>query len=494
MASVEMAASPPQAPAPAELTPAQALLYGTGQYGEGLMNESFAIFVLFYYREVLGLSGALTGLALLLSLMLDAISDPLVGMLSDRTQSRLGRRHPFMYAALVPSLIAYCMVFSPPSGLSQLQLFAWLSTSAVAARFSMTLFNVPHMALGVELSDDYRARTRIVATRMMFSRLGAAMPGLLGLLVFMRPTPQFSNGQLNPAAYPPFALATGVLMFLAMLLSVLGTHGRIASLPRRPAEQGSVLGDLVRGAVQILKLKSFRVHFFGSTVAFVGWGVMGTLGLHLATYFWRVSMGELFLWGVGMFVGIFIGIVFWARVAEFADKKRVFLMGLGIYILFTAPPVLCKVAGFWPANEHWSYLPAYIVLLGFCAHFGIASTMSTGGSMMADITDEDELVHGRRREGIFFGAVSFAAKAAVGLGAQVAGAVVDLAGLVPGSDPASVPAAVSQQLGGVLAATVVGLIGLSMWIFSRYDLTEARHKEIRHALTERAAATAASPG
>jgi GPH family glycoside/pentoside/hexuronide:cation symporter len=473
---------------PAALTPGQQLLYGTGQYGEGLMNESFAIFVLFYYREVLGLSGSLTGLALLLSLLLDAISDPLVGTLSDRTQSALGRRHPYMYLALLPALLAYYLVFAPPAGLSQLQLFAWLTLSAVAARFSMTLYNVPHMALGVELSGDYRERTRIVATRMIFSRLGAAAPGVLGLLVFMRPTERYPDGQLNPDAYPPFALVTGLLMFGAMVVGVVGTHGHIARLPRRTTQGGSLFGELLRGGTQILRLPSFRVHFFGSTVAFVGWGVMGTLGLHLATFFWRVSMGELFLWGVGMFAGIFVGIVYWARVAEFADKKRVFLLGLGIYILFTAPPVFLKVVGLWPANEHWSYLPAYIVLLGFCAHFGIASTMSTGGSMMADITDEDELVHGQRREGIFFGAVSFAAKASVGLGAQIAGAVVDLAGLVPGSDPATVPESVSRQLGAVLAVTVIGLIGLSMWIFSRYQLSAERHAEIRKALGARAGA------
>ena len=463
-------------------------LYGVGQLAEGLKNDAFALFLLFYYREVLGLSGTLCGLALMLSLFSDAITDPLAGTLSDRLKTRWGRRHPFMYVAGPPVALTFYLVFAPPQGLSQAGLFSWLLGFTVLARLSMTLFHVPHLALGAELSPDYTARTRIVATRMVYERIGAALAGMLGLVVFMRPTEAFPDGKLNPDAYGPFAAVCACLMFTAIFISALGTHARI---PQLRQVQGDPTAGAFASALQVLQLHSFRVHFVGSTVAYVGWGIMGTMALHLATYFWLVSTDELFLWGVGMAGGTFFGLGLWSRLAEQSDKKHIFVGGLGLYIAFTATPVFCKILGLWPARDSGLYLPCYILLTGFIAHIGIAGPMATGGSMMADITDEDELRHGTRREGVFFGAVSFAAKASVGVGAQVAGLLLDGVGLLPGTPVEQVSAEVVERLGLSLGITVAGLASVSMLIFSRYRLTRARHAELLAELRGKPPTTAA---
>lgn len=461
------------------------LVYGFGQLAEGVHNEALGIFLLFYYREVLGLSGTLAGLALLLALLADAVSDPVVGVWSDRVRTRLGRRHPFMYASLLPLGVCYCAVFVPPAGLSGMALFAWLTSALIASRLAMTLFHVPHMALGAELSDDYRVRTRIVSIRMVFSRMGAGLAPLLGLLVFMRPTDRYENGQLNPDAYPPFAVTTAVLMLIPIAVSSLGTR-RVARTLAVPAQvAGSLLSGLMRDFAELLRLKNFRVHFFGSTVAFTGWGIMGTSGLHMATYFWHVDTQQLFLWGVAMTAGIFAGLVFWSAAAERLEKRDIFVRGLGVYILCTAPTVLCKTFGLFPPEGTIAYYALYGGLVGFAAHFGIASTMVTGGSMMADIADEDAVRHGARRQGAFFGAVSFAAKAAVGLGAQLAGILLDLAGLQAKADPAEVGADVVQRLGLVLGGTVVVLTGGAMWIYRGYHLGAVEHQALREALAAR---------
>ncbi len=118
--------------------------------------------------------------------------------------------------------------------------------------------------------------------------------------------------------------------------------------------------------------------------------------------------------------------------------------------------------------------------------------MVTGGSMKADITDEDALLHGRRREGIFFGAVSFAAKAAFGVGSQLAGFVVDFVGLVPGARPEEVGPQVVRDLGLTLGFSILVLVGLSVAAFSRYDLTRERHVAVRAALEPRGAGAAGS--
>jgi len=467
------------------LRPIDRLLYGSGQIAEGVKNESFGIFLLFYYREVLQLSGTLTGLALLLSLLVDAVSDPLAGAISDRTQSRWGRRHLFLYISGVPVAIFYFAVFVPPDGLSEAALFAWLFVMLVLARLAMTLFHVPHMALGAELSSDYRDRNVIVTTRMLFSRVGTAFAGILGLLVFMTPTAVYKNGQLNPDAYPPFAATTALLIVIPIYVSALGTRGRIPYLPKAPSDPGPVLSGLMRDTREIMRLHNFRVHFFGSIVAFTGWGIMGTSALHMATYFWHVDTAGLFLWGVAMATGIFAGLVHWARRAQVMEKRTVFVRGLGLYIASTAPVVICKTIGLFPAEGSVGYYVLYGGLVGFVAHFGIAATMVTGGSMMADIADEDALQNGRRREGVLFGAVSFAAKSAVGLGAQIVGILLDLSGLETKADPADVPPIVVERLGWILSLSVLLVIGTSMLIYRRYALDSTHHAEIQAKLKAR---------
>src|SRR5262245_57568906 len=90
------------------------LVYGIGQAAEGLKNTAFGIFLLFYYNQALGLPGTLAGIALGASLLVDAFVDPLVGSISDNFRSKYGRRHPFMYAAILPMSIGFYLLFSPP--------------------------------------------------------------------------------------------------------------------------------------------------------------------------------------------------------------------------------------------------------------------------------------------------------------------------------------------------------------------------------------------
>src|SRR5690606_25534657 len=125
--------------------------YGVGQVAEGAKNTAFDLFLFFYYNQVLGLSGTLSGAAMLIALAVDAATDPLVGSLSDSLRSRWGRRHPFLYASALPLGCSFALLFRPPEGLGQLGLFGWLTLFAVATRVSMTLYFVPHLALGAEL-------------------------------------------------------------------------------------------------------------------------------------------------------------------------------------------------------------------------------------------------------------------------------------------------------------------------------------------------------
>ena len=129
------------------------LAFGIGQAAEGMKNQAFAVFLVFYYQQVIGLPGWMAGLALAVALIFDAIMDPLAGLISDRTQSRWGRRHPFMLASAVPLFFAFIALFQPPDGMSDWAYFAWLTVFAILVRGALALYYVPHLALLPPLAD-----------------------------------------------------------------------------------------------------------------------------------------------------------------------------------------------------------------------------------------------------------------------------------------------------------------------------------------------------
>ena len=134
--------------------------FGIGQIAEGVKAASFNYFLLFYYTQVLGLPGTWTGLALFIATSFDAVTDPLTGSLSDRLRHRWGRRHPFMYASALPMAVFFALLFAPPEGLGPESLFLWLLCFTLLVRGAMTLYHVPHLALGAESGFKTRLNTR----------------------------------------------------------------------------------------------------------------------------------------------------------------------------------------------------------------------------------------------------------------------------------------------------------------------------------------------
>jgi Na+/melibiose symporter-like transporter len=465
--------------------------YGVGQIAEGLKNTSFELFVFFYYVQVLGLSGTLAGLATFLALLIDAVSDPLVGSLSDRTRHRWGRRHPWIYFSPIPLAVSFVLLFRPPEGLGEIGLFAWLFGFGVFVRIAITLFHVPHMALGAELSDDYGERTTIVAVRTFFGMTGAALASVAGLALFFSATPEFPNGQLNPASYPSFSTAAACGMVAAILLCGAGTHHRIPTLHAAVHDATPVSARLFAQEMRdALANPSFRALFVGVVIFFVTRGVQGALGLHMGTYLWELSKDDIAKLNAAVIAGFLVGLPVWSRVSVRLDKRPTLLVGLAIFSFFTFLPPILWIAGVFPEHGNAGNLPA-LMAMGFLAAFGGTAALISAGSMMADVTDEHELTMGRRQEGLFFGALAFAGKSASGIGHQVAGLGIDAIGFPHDAVPGDVAHEVLVSL-GVLYGPGVLLMALVSFVFiSRYRIDRGRHAEILRELDARRAAARA---
>jgi Na+/melibiose symporter-like transporter len=467
--------------------------YGLGQAAEGIKNYAFESFLFFYYNQVLGLSGTLTGAALLITLICDAVMDPLAGSWSDNLHHRWGRRHPFLYASALPLAITFALVFSAPSGLGQLGLFCWLTLGSILVRAAMALFHVPHLALGAELSNDYQERTGIVGWRLMFGVLGTILLVRVAWRVFFRETPEFPNGQLNPAVYPGLGALFGGVIMLAIVLSSLGTHHRIPHLPKPPERpEPFSLRRVMSELGGALKNRSFRFLFVGIVIFFVMRGIQMTLGLHMFTYFWRLTPKRIEGVQMAMVLAFAIGVPLWAIISRFADKKPTLITGMIWFSVLNLIPPLCAVLGVWPTIGSDAAYRGLVVCMALAA-FGGAGGFIAGQSMLADVTDEHELTTSRRQEGIFFGALSFAGKSAAGLGHGFAGVTMDAIQFPKHAKVGEVPEAVLDHLAIAYGPGIVLLAIFALPFVSRYGITRARHREILRELEARRALEVSAP-
>jgi len=452
--------------------------YGLGQSAEGIKNNAFEIFLFFYYTQVLGLTGTLAGLALFLALCVDAITDPLVGLLSDGMRTRWGRRHPLMYASAMPLGICFFMLFSPPESLTQLQLFTWLSTFAIAVRVCITFFQVPHLALGAELSDDYAERSSIVGFRTAFSTLGGLLLVIIAFSVFFKPTDQFVNGQLNPQGYAGFGLFFAVVMAVAIILTALATHRHIPHvIPPQLSHQSIGLKSFIAEVKSILSTRPYRILFVGVILFSVMRGVQSILGLHAATYFWQLTTEQIQLVTLAIVLGLLLGIPFAKPLSSRFDKKWIFVVGIAWAVVFHVVPIVLRLNGLLP-EENTSELVAFLVVASMLGGGGAVQALVAAGSMVADVADLHRYHSGHHSEGLLFGGLSFAGKTASGLGHIVAGISIDLIAFPTDLAPGLVPRQTLTHL-ALLYGPGVSLIGISaMVVFVQYSLPRAHLETI----------------
>ena len=456
--------------------------YGVGQLADGVKQGAFVTFLFFYYNQVLGLSGSLAGTASLIALMIDAITDPMIGQISDNWRSRWGRRHPFMIAGSVPFGIAVFMLFSPPEGLGQMGLFWWLLGGAVAVRLMLTLFFVPHLSLGAEMVRDYHERTSLIGYRVFFSYFGTLVVSVVGFAVFFPATEAFSNGMLNPDNYGGFGLFAGVLGSIAMLWCIATTFHFIPML-KAPAQQHRNRHPVfaVLDVFTTLREHAFRILFFGTLMFNVLAGISLTLLVYVATYVFGFDSNQLALLATSPLLGILLASTIAQSLSKKLDKRLASGLCALLGALLSSVPILLFLAGALEGVTVAEKLWTVYLFNGAAQGFFIAFVILLD-SMLSDTADEHELATGRREEGLFFAARSFATKASYGLGSFFAGIALDLISFPRGAAPNEIATESIVRLAVVAGPLLTCLFVFVLIIIRRYPLDAARHREIAVAL------------
>ena len=458
------------------------LLYSSGVVNYALKDAAFGVFVLFYYKQVLGLSGTLTGAAIALSVVWDAISDPLVGAWSDKLRSRWGRRHPFMFASVIPLALSFVAIFWPPESVldSQLPLFYWLLASVLLLRTALTFFMVPFLALGAEISTDYHERTLLANARTNLGWfIGVLVPATSLAVVFTGEGA--ADGRFIIGNYQFYGLLSAAGVIIASIICIKGTEPYIPTLPRSTSIPGA---SMWRDITNTFRNRNFRYIVVLETALGGMSGIISTLLMVTYTYFWELSTATISL----MFAGPHLLAVLlvtsssgWLH--KRLEKQQLLRLSclLGALNLLWLTPL--KLLDWLPDNNS---LVLGLIFLNYTLNtvFTILRTVSNH-SLLADIADEQDLATGQRQEGVMFAAAFFAAKFISGFGYLVAGPFLDLIGLEAGMQPGEAPYSVILGLGLIMGPGLALILLIPAWMAFKLDLSQQGQLQVQQALRNR---------
>ncbi|GAB5413798.1 MAG: MFS transporter [Congregibacter sp.] len=446
------------------------------------------MFILLFYTQVLGLNGTLTGAIVASSLIWDAVSDPLVGTLSDRLVSRHGRRHPFLVASILPLGLGFVGLFSPPDAIldSTWQLGAWLLFWSLWVRTFVTTFSIPHLALSAEMTSDYQGRSQVLGARMSFLTLFAVItPAAALLLIF--PTDGNQDGRFVSDNYPIYGIFSCLICWAVATATTIGTrrYARpstdLSGRQQYPTERSSLTRDLLR----TLSNQSFR-YLLGFDISMMAaYGIITALNMLVWTYYWEFSAQE---------VSIILAAPSLLAVALMAVSLRFLGRHFEKYQLlqFSAVGLIVNFLWLYPAHmlgmldsENHQLLFAlnllFMVIFMYCFLLRGIQTQS----IIADVTDEHDWEHGLRQEAGFFAASNFANKFATVVGPLYGGVALDVVGLETGMLPGQVDESILTGLVIALGLGTLPCMLMALLFALRITLGRARVADLQRLLASR---------
>jgi len=458
------------------------MLYGVGSVGYGIKDVAFRSFLLLYYNQVIGVRADLVSAAILVALVFDAISDPIVGQWSDHIRTKWGRRHPFMLASAIPAAGSLLLLFMPPEGMSDFAAFWYIVVVGCSVRTFITFYEIPSSALAPELTSDYNERTSVASFRFFFGYLGGIGMAFITLMVFLAPTEEYPVGQLNPMGYWRFAVFGSLTMFFAIILSSLGTFHRVKYFKPPPPSPWLGIFATLGQMRETFSHKGFLALLGFGLLKYTGIGMTSALSIYFGTYLWGLSSSQLAILVLDSLVGASLGLFMAPWLSKIFGKRNA-AIGLAILaVLIGATPYILRLSGLFFENGDPLLVPTLFMLSGLYNMCGFSSAVLTH-AMVGDVVEESQLATGRRSEGLFYAANTFMQKATSGLVVFAAGLLVAFVGLTPGSNPGAIDPAIPLQLAMVYIPALLLLYigGASFLMFYKIDRNshEANLEELR---------------
>ena len=461
------------------------IIYALGEMPGSHMNSAIGTLLALYYNQILGVSASIIAIAMGLALFLDAVSDPVVGTYSDNLKTNLGRRHPLMYAAALPLGIFMALLFSPPAGLGDAALVAWLTTFLILARLTFTLFSVPWSAMTSELTDSYSERSVVVSWRQIVGHTLGALYGFLIFTFIFSESDAFPQGQLNPENYTLFAPLLGTLITIWCLITTHFTRDQIQYSYQRTDSQSFGLLVLFTSLRSALTNRNFALLLCASLIAFGVFGVLGFFDIYVNTYFWELKAKDFGIIALFVWIGPLIAVLLVMNFQAHFEKHHGLVFALAGGMIMSTVGVTARLSGLFPEYDSPFFLPAITCIATMNLFFAVLTAIMFI-SMIADLVDDQELKTGQRQEGVFAAGVAFSTKAVGSLGVIVGGFLLEFFIQFPaGQGQAEISEDVLFRLAITDAIVVNSLLLIPTFLISKYTLTRSNFAAVQAALEER---------
>ena len=468
------------------------LIQGFGAVAFGVKDNGFSFFLLIFYNQVLGMDAALVSLALLIALLVDAVVDPILGNLSDRTYTRWGRRLPWLYAAPIPLAFVWVIMWSPPAGAAPS--FGGLVLIAIAVRVLLSACEVPSISLVPELTADYDERTTLFRYRALGGWIGGLGMMVLAYTVFM-PGPE---GLLQREGYYAFGVFGAILMAVSVIGSALGQHSLVARLPDTKPAPFTISGAFAE-IREAFSERAFLIFAAGGLAAYVHQGLNFSITNYINLFVLQLTRGQLMFFPLVLFGAVVLMFVTIGPLHQRFGKAKAAGLGMIIGTLLGIMPYTLLLLGFWPLPGTTASAALFFGFAMIATALGIISLVSAT-SMIAEIVEAFEERTGRRAEGSFYSGNWLVQKCATGAGIFLSGQIIAFSQLAPDAVPGSVPQAVLTSLIVTYGSAMLLLAVIAAWWLVRFPITREEHEErvnrlaVRRTQASHTAMTAAPDG
>lgn len=449
------------------------VVYGFGAFVNNMLADAIGRMVI-VLNLGLGMNPALAGLAAAIPRLTDALTDPAVGFISDKTRSRWGRRRPYIFFGAIAAGITFALLWQFPVGKTEMYYFGFFLAGSFLFYLAYTVFVTPWIALGYELTPDYHERTRLMGVQNI---IGTSAYMITPYLLAIMTSKNLFENQVQGAA--GLAIIIGVVAILLGVLPAIFLRERFAGDDSSIGSIGDGLRQFLKGFATTLKCKPFLKLCVATFLVFNGFILIAAFQSYVIIYFvfsGDADAGADWVGHTGLLQTVSglvaIAIITW--VATKIGKRRAFFISTSISMVGYGLKWVC----YTPDNPWLILLPAPFL------SFGLAGLFTLMSSMVADVVDFDELNTGERREGMYGSIFWWVVKLGQSVAIAGGGFLLNVTGfdVALGGDQSESAITLMRAFDAFIPIAASAIAIWAVWSFS---ITEERAHEIRMQLEER---------
>ncbi|MGQ1909542.1 MFS transporter [Marinifilum sp. RC60d5] len=453
----------------------QKMAFGSGHLANQLFPAALGVFMVVLVMS-LNMNPVLAGILGALPRLLDALTDPIMGFISDNTKSKWGRRKPYILLGSVITGIAFMVMWQLDPQASQTYNFVYFLIVSIFFYIGYTIFATPLIGLGYEMTSDYNERTRLMAVSQWMGQVAWMIAPWFWVIIYdpniFASAPE--GARILAIWVGAICMILGILPAIFNKEMVVPDKSKMADLSMKDLAVNTK--EFIRGIKLTIKNKQF-MKLCGSTFfIFNGFQTIAQFAMFIIVYYLfngdKVAAGSWPAWfgTISAMATAFLVIPIVTKLSERVGKKNAFVIATFVSIIGYA----LKWWGFNPANPWLMFMPIPFL------SFGIGGLFTLMMSMTADVCDLDELNNGERREGMFGAVYWWMVKLGTALALLTSGIVLQMVGFNESVDQQSVETLTNLRIADIVIPIVTAFIAiLLVW---KYDITESRALEIREAL------------